>query len=93
MFRFVIGAAVALVLATAGFAFAAFASSGAASGASEIIAYSGLFLASVATLTGAYFGWRRDRREATKASLEVEKLRHEIERLQGEINREYDPDR
>ena len=73
MFRAVLGAALTLLLVSAGFFFSALAAGGATT-ASSLLAYGGLFLASVATFTGVYFGWRKDRREAKKYKLEIEVL-------------------
>lgn len=44
----------------------------------------GLFLAAVATLTGVYFGWRKDRREAEKFRLEIELLKMQRDATQPE---------
>jgi hypothetical protein len=77
VFRFIMGAASALLLAASGaFVFDALAKSdtGSPSGTTSIIAIGGLFLASVATFTGVYFGWRKDRREARLLQMQIEKL-------------------
>lgn len=74
MYRALLGGVVALLLASAGFFFSALAGDGAARDDNATLAYGGLFLASLATTTGVYFGWRKDRREARKFKIEIELL-------------------
>lgn len=78
MFRYLAGVVTALLVISGGALFSEVAAS--AQGAdtpSLILPVCGLFLASVATFTGVYFGWRRDRREAHKFKLEIEKMQAE----------------
>lgn len=76
MFRLITGAVTTLLIVSVGFLlFAAFAAGQRASSTSVLVAGGGLVLASIATLSGVYFGWRKDRREAAKFKIEMEELR------------------
>lgn len=80
MFRYFLGVGSSVLLITAGFlVFAAIAavtetSEQSSSSIGVILAIGGIFLASVTTFTGVYFGWRRDRREARLLELKLHEL-------------------
>lgn len=79
MFKFFQGAVVALLLMSAGFfMFEVLANTGTPhSEGPSYLAVGGLLLASIATFSGVYFGWRKDRREAQLLKMQIEKLHAE----------------
>jgi uncharacterized membrane protein YbhN (UPF0104 family) len=51
-----------------------------------ILAYGALFLSAVAALSGVFFGWRKDRREAKDLELKTKELEIKLRELESRLN-------